>query len=389
MVSMTARRRVQTTLVAWSVGAGILRLSLWAPEVCPSLTAAEARAAAVDAAGWIVANQSPDGEYLYAWDREAGGAVDDYNLVRHAGVTMSLYQLADAGELALVEPADRGLDWMLDRLRPTVTATGEPAQAFSGDRTAKLGAAALLAVSLAQRRLATGDRRHDETMVEVGRFLAGQQRLDGSMLDRYSFADDAPVPDATSIYSTGEALWALALIHEALPSAGFASAAWATLDYLALDRDRVEGYAPAPWPDQWAAYSLAEMAEWGLDDHHIDYARGLLGRYAGIVRFDAQRGTAYGSLTHGPVPRGSGVGTWIEGLAALRTLTADPRLADLAEPTAETLACGAARLAERQVAPGPDVPPEEAGAWFHAGETRMDDQQHAASGLLGAEPVLP
>lgn len=386
---MTARRRVRATLVAWAVGAGILRLSLWAPEVCPSLTAAEARAAAVDSAGWIVANQAPDGEYLYAWDRDTGEAVDDYNLVRHAGVTMSLYQLAVAGELDLVEPADRGLEWMLDRLRPTVSPTGEPAAAFTEGRTAKLGAAALLAVSLAHRRLATGDTRHDETMVALGRFLAGQQRPDGSMLNLYSFADDGPVPDETSIYSTGEALWALAMIHEALPAAGFDRIAWTTLDYVTISRDEVEGYAPQPWPDQWAAYSLAEMAEWGLDDHHVDYARRLIGRYAGIVRFDAQRGTTYGSLTHGPVPRGSGVGTWIEGLAALRTLTVDPRLADLDGPTAEVLACGAARLAERQVEPGDDVPPEEAGAWFYAGETRMDDQQHAASGLLGAEPVLP
>lgn len=386
---MTAKRRVQGALVVWALGATVMRLSLWAPEVCPRLTASQARGAAVDAGDWIVANQSDDGQYLYEWDRDTSQAVDDYNLVRHAGVTMSLYQLVVAGELQFTAPADRGLAWMLDRLRTTETADGAGGLAFTDGSQAKLGAAALLAVSLAQRRLATGDRTYDETLVAIGRFLAGQQRPDGSMLNLYDLATDRPVPDQTSIYSTGEALWALALIHEAVPTPEFEQAAWATLDYIANDRDMVEGYHPGPWPDQWAAYSLAEMVEWGLADDHIDYARRLLGRYAGIVRFDAQRGTVYGALTHGPVPRGSGVGTWIEGLAELRTVTVDPRLADLAAPTADVLACGAARLAERQVKPGSDVPPEESGAWFFEGSTRMDDQQHAASALLGAEPVLP
>lgn len=144
---------------------------------------------------------------------------------------------------------------------------------------------------------------------------------------------------------------------------------------------------PQPWPDQWAAYTLGEMAEWGLEAHHVDYARRLLERYGLLVRFDAQRGTAYGNLTHGPAPRGSGTGTWIEGLAALHPMTiSDPRLEDLRDATAEHLACGAARLADRQVT-ADDARLD--GAWFYDDVTRMDDQQHAASGLLGAEPVLP
>ena len=132
------------------------------------------------------------------------------------------------------------------------------------------------------------------------------------------------------------------------------------------------------------------MAEWGLADHHIDYARALMERFAMIVRFDAQRGTVYGSITHGPAPRGGGVGTWLEGLAAMRPLTlTDDRLADVQGPLEEALACGAGRLAERQVEPGADVSAQEAGAWFYDDLTRMDDQQHAASGLLLSLPVLP
>lgn len=385
----TASRRARRAVATWAIGLGLLRVTLWAPEVCPELTRAGARTVATAAGDWIAANQFEDGRYLYEFHRgddEPGPTTNtSYNLVRHAGVTMSLYQLVRAGEVQYLDEADRGLDWMLRRLR---SAGG--GLAFTEGTRAKLGASALLAVALAQRRLATDDVHHDPTMVALGRFLTVQQRDDGSMLNFHDVDAGAPVPGRTSVFATGEALWALALLHEAFPAEGFDQPAWRTLDYLSTSRDLEEGFLPQPWPDQWAAYSLGEMAEWGLADHHVEYARRLLERYGLLVRFDAQRGTAYGDLTHGPAPRGAGTGTWIEGLGALRSLTVtDPRLSDLAGSTASTLACGAARLADRQVEPGPGVPDQIAGAWFYDDLTRMDDQQHAASGLLLAEPVLP
>ncbi len=382
---MSASGRVRRSLLAWVVGAAVLRLTLWAPEVCPPLSAAQARASAVASADWIVANQNEDGTYLYGWNRATEEIADDYNLVRHAGVTMSLYQLVRGGENSYLRTADIGLGWMQARLEPAGDGI-----AFTDTGQAKLGASALLAVSLAQRRLATGDPAFDDTMVRLGRFLAGQQRSDGSMLNFFDVESQRVVPDQTSVFATGEALWALALLHEAFPSEGFDDPAWITLDFLATDRDFDEGLFPQPWPDQWAAYSLGQMADWGLEDHHVTYARRLIERYGFLVRFDAQRSTNYGSLTHGPAPRGSGTGTWIEGLAALWPMTmTDPRLADISEETAATLACGASRLEDRQEPVGRGNGPREAGAYFYDDFTRMDDQQHAASGLLGAEPVLP
>lgn len=382
---MSASSRVRGALLSWAVGLGVLRLTFWAPEVCPTFTSTAARAAAVDAGEWIATNQDTDGRYLYGWDRDDAEPDTGYNLVRHAGVTMSLYQLALEGETQFLEPADRGLGWMLDRLEPAGDGV-----AFAEGSRAKLGASALAVVSLAHRRLVTDSAAHDDTMVLLGRFLLGQQRDDGSMLNFYDLEADRRVPEATSVYSTGEALWAIALLEEAFPNEGFEASAWVTLDYITTERDTVEDYWPQPWPDQWAAYSLAEMAEWGLEEHHITYARDMLHRYASFVRFDAQRGTTYGDLTHGPEPRGSGFGTWIEGLAALRELTvSDPRMAELTDGADDALACGAARLAQSQAPTGDDVPPQVAGAWFYDGKTRMDDQQHAASGMLGAEPVAP
>ena len=59
-----------------------------------------------------------DGVYVYEYDRAADRESPGYNIVRHAGVTMSLYQLARAGHEDVLDTADAGLDEMLDNVVP-------------------------------------------------------------------------------------------------------------------------------------------------------------------------------------------------------------------------------------------------------------------------------
>ena len=69
---MSSSRRLRRALLTWVIGAAVLRVTFWAPEVCPPLTSTGARATAVAAGDWIVANQDADGEYLYGWNRDDG-----------------------------------------------------------------------------------------------------------------------------------------------------------------------------------------------------------------------------------------------------------------------------------------------------------------------------
>ena len=52
------------------------------------------RASAAQAARWISVNQQDDSRYTYEYNRETATVSADYNIVRHAGVTASLYQAA-------------------------------------------------------------------------------------------------------------------------------------------------------------------------------------------------------------------------------------------------------------------------------------------------------
>lgn len=382
-------RGLAVTLAVWALGFAALRLTIAGPELCEPPAPAEVEASISAAAAWLVANQGADGRFLYEYDREARAASPEYNEVRHAGVTMSLYQLAAAGKRDYLEFAERGLDRMLGRL---IRKDGWAA-VREDDGTAKLGSTALLAAALVFRREATGDPQYDSLLAELGRFLLAMQEPNGRMLAYWSPAVGGPIPDLTSRYYTGEAFWALTLLAKTFPhESQWLHGARQVARYLAEERDEAEGLEFAPWPDQWAAYGFAELAQLvPLTDADVAYLRSLAERFGMLVRFDAQRGEdGVSTLFRGEGARGAGLGTWVEGLAALwRVAGVDDRLADLRPALAERALCGAGLLVTRQTTEGDaDGDIHTTGAWFRGGITRMDDQQHALSGLLAVLEIL-
>ena len=385
------KRPLLLTVAAWAVGAAVLRLTLLAPQHCPPVTPAEAFESARAAAAWIEANQYPDGSYVYEYSLAENTDLFGYNVVRHAGVTMSLYQLAAAGDPSVLPAADRGLGWMLRNLYRHADWAGlrDPAGG-----SVPLGATALMLAALAQRRIATADPGYDALMRDLARGMLALQLPDGAFLNRWDPGTLQPVPGERSKYATGEAFWALTLMHRLFPGEGWDAAARRTARYLAEDRDRVEGLEFPPWADQWAAYGFGEMASWGLAESEIRYLESLAARFGLLVRAEsARRDTALSRLFHGRQARAAGMGTWGEGLAGLRQAAdADPRLAPLRPAIDERLACVAGMLRDRQVAGTRAAAAPNSvratGAWFTEGVTRMDDQQHALSALLLASLVL-
>ena len=90
--------------------------------------------------------------------------------------------------------------------------------------------------------------------------------------------------------------------------------------------------------------------------------------------------------------RAAGFGTVVEALGSFWRLTApEPRLADHHDTVGDRLRCGAGILVDRQAEAPDDGEPTPTdlvtGAWFHDDTTRMDDQQHAISGIARAVPL--
>lgn len=394
-------RRALALLGPWLLVVGGARLVVALPERCPEVTAGDARAAAGEAVDWFDRNQRSDGRWVYGYDRDADEVDLRPHVVRHSGVILSLYQANAAGLDEAREIADRGVAWSLDQ-----GVRHDGWLAIRGGEEVRTGGTALLLAGLSERRRATDDPRFDDEMVAMGRFLVAMTEPSGAVLASWSVPEQRAAPGVYSTYFTGEAYLGLALLADVddLADEGpWAATAERIGHYLATERDDVEDRFP-PTSDHWAAYGLAQLRHGTTDrldaDEHA-FALRQAGLFGIQVRYESQR-TDRGLnevALRGPRTSGSGVATLGEGLGSLWRL-APPALSGREhEVIGERLRCVAGMLVDRQVDKaeadadaGPDGggsrPRLTRGAWFASGATRMDDQQHALSALLLAEPAL-
>lgn len=380
-------RRIALHLAFWLFGVAVVRLAVIPAEVCPQVSSHEVRTAVDEAADWL-GRDFADGRYVYGYDRGTDTVSTDYNHARHGGVLMSLFQVhAATGSVEALAAGDLGVASALDQL-----ITHDDWIAWDPVGDVPVGANSLLLAGLAIRRDATGDPVHDDVMRGLGRFLVSQQLGDGSVLAYWRPSTQEPV-GVYGTFATGEAAWALALIDHLFPDEGFGAAAAATLDYMATDRDRVEGRLTR-LPDHWAAYTAAALRPDLLSPVATEYARDLAGFFGIRLRFEAQRrGDGLNlALRWFPGPP-AGVGTAGEGIGALGELAAtNAELSDLSDAIDERLVCTAGFMVQRQVTPEEAAtgarPSLEQGAWFYRGYSQMDGQQHVISALLAALPVI-
>ena len=366
------------------LGVGVIAFGVLAPpEHCPQPTAASIERSAGQAVQWFARNQHPDGTWLYEYNTDDDTDLGGYNLVRHAGAVMGLYQAASAGQPDALTSADRGMTWVREHL-----VDHDDWTTLADNGRAPTGGAALLASGLVERRQLTGDTTNDDLLRRLGRFLAAMTEPSGAVIAQYSTDRFEAEADSRSKYYTGEAYWALARLHRLFLAEDFGDAADRAGNYLATQRDEVEGYWP-PIPDHWVAYGLAETAQFPerdpdqpLTKAELAYVRSQASLFGGQVRWVSQQAGPWGRLVRGThIVRGGGYGVVGEALTGFwRVAEADSRLADLRAPIAERAKCMAGLAQGEQRSEPAD--PRADGAWFVRGVTRMDDQQHATSAQL-------
>ncbi len=385
-------RRILVIATSWVLVFAGARYVVAQPEHCTVPTTDEVTGAVAEATDWFVRNQNDDGTWLYRYDRDADEDLGDYNIVRHSGVTMSLYQAATIGTEGALETADRGAEWALANLVDT-----DPGRAFATGTRVEAGASGLLLAGLVERREVTGDDIYDDEMADLAAFLVGQVEPSGAVLAAYDPATGAPVPGEYSYYFTGESAWALARMAQTFPDGAYADPVRSVAHYLATERDVAEELFP-PIADHWAAYTLDQVNAWTagerLTDDELAYADRLAKLFGAQVRYESQRTNSNWSyVTRGRQTLAAGLGTLGEGLTSLWNIAqTEPRLADEADEITERALCVSSLLIDRQasteVAERYADPNRVEGAWFQFGITQMDDQQHAMSALLRSLPII-
>ena len=383
------RKRLTIAIVLWIAGLLVFRYALVPPEACGPVDLAAIDNAIGEVRAWLEDSQGVDGTYIYEYDRVSDELSRDYNMVRHAGVTMGFYQMAADGDPTAVPVGDNGLAFMLNNV---LTVDDRAYLTYRGPR-AELGSSALMLAGLAHRRQATEDRQYDELMQRLARGIVAQQRPNGGFW-HLTDPDGEPVPEVTSLFSNGEAFWALLLANEQFPEAGYDQAAQAAATYIAIEQDDEENVLFPPWASQWSAYGYADLVPLGISDAQAAYVDDLINRFGAIIRGGAQqRSGGIADWVRTGSARGSGFGTILEATAAMNRLAqAEPRFAHYQEELRERLVCAAGLVVTGQQTvdvaatyPNPDL---VEGAWFVDDLTRMDDQQHHLSGLLATRAFL-
>jgi hypothetical protein len=361
------------------------------------LDEATLRQTLLDAGGYLARAVKGDGRYCYTYDAGGDDCDADYNLLRHAGTTYSLYQLyREFREPSFAAAAERAARWLRQQVRAV---DGDPGRAFllEGDK-AKLGAVGLTLLALVERERALGDGADRALLARLADFVRSQQRDDGYFASYFAWGPQAHVPVENSIYYPGEALLGLIRLYGIDPQERYVASALRGAEYLVKRRWRwggVELYVP---PDAWLTQALAELDGIRPTDWARRYAYDIV-QTTELTMLRRDEGAPVdlaGGPASGPVlPNVTPAGSRNEGLTAAYRMAV--RAGDAERAAAiKALAFESAnfqvgqqfRPANSYFLPNPDAARGGFRSTPHKLDVRIDYVQHNATGLLGLLAIV-
>jgi hypothetical protein len=209
---------------------------------------------------WLANVLRDDGSFFYQYfpnsdryDRRG------YNVIRHAGVTYSLYQVYDASrDTKILDAAERAVDYIQNK-SVDVPSHG---RAYVHEGVSKLGGQALALVALLERRRVTGNNDLDELIRGLADFLLFMETKNepGRFFMSYSPNLDKRSLDPPSDYYPGEALLALTRLAQQFPDKRYLDAAGRAGRYLVHVRDGdIPARGEVPRDDHWLTIALSEL----------------------------------------------------------------------------------------------------------------------------------
>ncbi|MCZ7585709.1 MAG: hypothetical protein M5R36_21580 [Deltaproteobacteria bacterium] len=348
------------------------------------------------AGDFLIRAQQTSGRWYY----EYGAGRDrfnkrGYNLLRHAGTTYAMYQLAEAlGDERYADTADSALDYLKQKIE---AAPDDPARMYvrSGN-SIKLGGSGLALMAFVEKERTRGvTNREKHIMRGLVRHCLLAQNDDGSF-ESYHAAPGAEKKTRRSIYYPGEAMLGLIRYYHLHPERkDILDAVARAADYLIGERWNMLGIRFNVPPDAWLMLALEELHKAKPEPGYADYAFDIGLGMGSDQWIDVFPQKDYHGGYYPTPPQVTPAGSRSEGLTAAY-LIAD-RLGD--EQTKERLFEIIHRAAAFQI--GCLIRPEFAvlypnprmalGVFRHSptrNGTRIDYNQHNISGLLVAADIL-
>jgi hypothetical protein len=227
----------------------------------PSGLAELAQSRAAAGARWLADVARDDGSFFYFYDPETDTyEPDEYNAVRHAGTTYSLFaSYGVTRDPAVLEAAEGAVRYIDDS---SVAVEGRPGRAYLYQGQMKLGGQALALVALLERRRVLSDTSRDRLIQDLADFMTAMELPDepGRYYQSYLAQSDELSLEPDSDYYPGEALLAFTRLAQQFPSASYLDHAKRAGRYLIYQRDGdIPAAGQVPREDQWLAMALAEL----------------------------------------------------------------------------------------------------------------------------------
>ncbi len=351
--------------------------------------------ASLEAAGqYLRRAERPDGSFVYQYHARDGREDPSYNILRHAGTTFALFQLAKAfNEPSFGDAAKRSADYLMSQITACPAADAADLCVVEGD-SVKLGGNALALIAFAEESAYTGSLARLPTMRALARRLLHRQAASGEFTGhKQNRTTGAYSTNFQSSYYPGESLWALLKLNSVDPNPEWLDSAVIGARFLIRERD---GKTPNDEleHDHWFLYALNDLFRLKPDPELMTYVKRLVGAIIDAQNLGDDWPEDWLGSWMSP-PRSTPAATRVEGLLAAARMLRDngePVLAERATLAAKT---AAKFLLATQLTPESAMTmkdPERALGGFRSGleddEIRIDYVQHNVSALLALREVL-
>jgi hypothetical protein len=338
---------------------------------------------------YLVRMQRADGSFYYSYDPIADRVTRrSYNILRHAGTTISLFELFNATrDRQYLAAARMGVKFLKSRFRSTGD-KGNRLYVLDNDRKAKLGANGLSLIALSSLFEHEPQAAERESARHLANQILAMQHRNGSFTSYHRIRGDEP-DGSVSLYYPGEAILGLMRLYKLTPERRLIQAARRGADYL-VDSQTRGGVLP---PDAWLMQALEELYKIGRERKYAEHAIALAEAMMADQYTDSDPVGYTGGFRPGP-PRATPAASRSEGMLAayrIAILAGDAR----ASKIAAALKASARFQVSQQFGESNSFflsKPTRALGGFRAGITsmriRIDFVQHNISSLLGAAQTL-
>jgi len=364
-------------------------IDLTGSELHNAINRARLNRAAQAGGDYLIRAQKSDGSFDYTYDPFAESAGErDYNILRHAGAAIALFQLYEATRAPrYLEAARRAMIYLKDRFRWALQA--DALYVLDDDGKAKLGANGLALIALALQMRLDARSADPASARRLANLILRMQEGDGSFKSYYDLKGEPE--DRASLYYPGEALLGLIELYRLTGDQRLIEAARHGADYLIKTQQRMTALPPDAWLMQALEGLFAIKRDSRYAEHAIALAEAMIsGQY---TPSHIQVLSYVGGYRPG-VPRATPAASRAEGmLSALRLarLTKDARGARIAE----ALKLSASFQLSQQFDADNSfslASPERAAGGFRESLTsariRIDYVQHNISALLGIAQIV-